>query len=292
MTNTSGRCSHCQVYIARAKTGKCIVCSASPMTKKEIKEARIKHGIEEPKPERKAPKSKKTKLKPEKTGTQAGLFGASIDPNAASNEHRLEVVNEIFNNDLYPASRDGSISFDDAEDVIRKKLNLKKRDTVNIIDDLIDAGFLYEPSLGVVKLNNPPEVSRADKDAAKKARRTARKKRTHLNSKRGTDGTLPKKVKYRSPVTETHITEYFKILTAEYGEKPWMESRHYRDMARSRLESMLSIADEDLSLVDNDYEFANGSYGDVDGKRVRFVTLDQMTDRLEDIGTLTSIGLL
>jgi hypothetical protein len=55
---------------------------------------------------------------------------------------------------------------------------------------------------------------------------------------------------------------------------------------------MLSVAEEEVELVDDDYDFAKGRGKDVDGKRVVFVTLDQMTERLEDISTLTSIGLL
>ncbi len=192
------------------------------MTKKEITEARVKHGLEDPKPEKRIRKKRDKKPEKPKGPPQVGLFGDAINPPS-------------------PQSK---------------------------------------------------ESDESTKQSEKKTRRTARKKRSHLNSQADKDGNMPKKKRYKTPVSEDHVTEYFKILAAKHGEKDWMESRDTRDVARSRLEMMLLVAAETLELVDDDYDFSTGRGGEVDGIRVNFVTLDQMTKRLEDISTLTSIGLL
>lgn len=159
-------CKHCGVYLARPKSGKCRVCSVSPMTKKEIIEAR----------------------------EQAGLSG---DSDGSSDES------------------DGS----------------------------------------------------------------GRRPKT-------------KKKRYVSPVKDEHITAYFKIIAAEHGKRSWMKSRFHRNTARSKLESMLTRAAYDYELVPDDHEFGTSRATYVDGKRVEFVTLDELTVLMEERATLQSIGLL
>jgi hypothetical protein len=155
-----GLCSHCQLYIARPKTGKCIVCSASPLTKKEIKEARIKLGIEEPPPPKKTRKKREKKAEKPIGPKQSGLFGDTKTPPP-------------------PPEKES-----------RKSTKQSKE---------------------------------SGKESGKKNRRTARKKRTHINSQRDENGNIPKKGKYKSPVSDAHITEYFKILAAKSGARDWME---------------------------------------------------------------------
>jgi hypothetical protein len=248
------------------------------MTKKKIKETRLKLGYEEPadiKPVKTPRKSNKSKK-----GSQVGLF--SKNP---INREDIDKMKSLFSNEYYNKYGNDGFPGHEIDEDLRKRFKWDEHYAGDIIDILLEEEFLHEPSLGVYKLNNPPVEP-------KKTRKTSRKKRSNLDRIHKPASKKSRKKKVKSPVSDAHVTEFFKILAAEYGEKYWMKIDYYRGLGRSKLERMLSASQEDFELADDDHDFTNHRYGEVDGRRVRFVSLDEMTVILEDLSTLTSIGLL